>query len=153
MAVAHAWPTRRVWPIVYDRRTRRAREGGTRGAWALFLGLGLPFLLMAVLTVLAHAGTTVALFRPLWQPWPPDLLKPVLGLAVFAATLAHLAYRIGRRAGFRAGTRAVLVPLRTPRENASRWNVPPATPPLGTRPDARPLPPPPPPDDAPEPSN
>jgi hypothetical protein len=38
-------------------------------------------------------------------------------------------------------------------ENGTRRNVPTATPPLGTRPDARPLPPPPPPDDAPEPSN
>jgi hypothetical protein len=104
---------------------------------------------MAVLTVLARAGTTVALFRPLWQPWPPDLLKPFLGLAVFAATLAHLAYRVGRRTGFRAGSRAVVGPLLTRMENGTRWNVPTATPPMGTGPDARPLPPPPPPEDAP----
>lgn len=122
MATAHAQTTRRTWPIVYGRRTRHAPGGGTGLAWALFLALGLPFALMSVLTVLAHGGIYVDLLRPLWQPWPPDLLKPLLGVAVFAATLAYLAYRSGWRSGFR--TAAFARPA-----------------------DARPLPPPPPPDD------
>ena len=133
-----ATETRRVrasWPIAYERRTRRSPGSGTGVAWALFLGAGAPFLLMTVLTVLARAGIYVDLLRPLWQPWPPDLLKPFLGVAVFAATLAFLAYRIGRRRGFRAGSGAGLIAGRY--EAVARF-VPSA---------AAPLPPPPPPDD------
>ena len=133
-----ATETRRVrasWPIAYERRTRRSPGSGTGVAWALFLGAGVPFLLMTVLTVLARAGIYVDLLRPLWQPWPPDLLKPFLGVAVFAATLAFLAYRIGRRRGFRAGSGAGLIAGRS--EAVARF-VPSA---------AAPLPPPPPPDD------
>ena len=122
MAVAHAQSTKHTWPIVYGHRTRRAPGGGTGLAWALFLGLGFPFGLMAVLTVLAGGGFYVDLFRPLWQPWPPDLLKPILGVAVFVGTLAYLAYRSGWRSGFRTAAHA-------------------------RAPAARPLPPPPPPDD------
>ena len=133
-----ATETRRVrasWPIAYERCTRRSPGSGTGVAWALFLGAGVPFLLMTVLTVLARAGIYVDLLRPLWQPWPPDLLKPFLGVAVFAATLAFLAYRVGRRRGFRAGSGAGLIAGRS--EAVARF-VPSA---------AAPLPPPPPPDD------
>lgn len=126
MATAHAPSTKRIWPIAYGRRTRRASGGGTGLAWAFFLGLGLPFALMSALSVLARAGVYIDLFRPLWQPWPPDLVKPFLGLAVFAATLAYLAYRSGWRSGFRTAA----------------W-----TRPAAERPLALPLPPPPPPED------
>ena len=122
MATAHAPSTKRIWPIAYGRRTRRASGGGTGLAWAFFLGLGFPFGLMALLTALAGAGVYVDLFRPFWLPWPPDLLKPFLGVAVFVASLAYLAYRSGWRSGFR--TAAFVRPA-----------------------SARPLPPPPPPDD------
>lgn len=98
----YAKSVRRSWPIVYGRRRHPAPYPGVRLAWALFLGLGVPFVLMALLTVLARAGFYIDLLRPLWQPWPPDLLKPFVGLAVFAVTLAYLAYRVGLRSGFRS---------------------------------------------------
>ncbi|HII40112.1 MAG TPA: hypothetical protein HA326_02725 [Thermoplasmata archaeon] len=131
MAATETRRARRTWPIVYERRMRTSHGAGTGVAWALFLGLGLPFALMTGLTVLARGGIYVELFRPLWQPWPPDLLKPFLGLAVFAATLAYLAYRVGQRRGLRVGAGI--------RRAAA---VGPAA-----RPQALPIPPPPPPDD------
>ena len=94
----------RTVPIYRRRRTAPAAVGAPRLAWALFLLLGLPFGLMAILSVLARGGIYVDLFRPFWQPWPPDLLKPFLGLTVFVATLAYLTYRLGRRTGYRTGT-------------------------------------------------
>ena len=105
MAATETRHARRAWPIAYGRRTRTSPGAGTGIAWALFLSLGLPFALMTVLTVLARSGFYVELLRPLWQPWPPDLLKPFLGVAVFAATLAYLTYRVGPRRGFRVGSR------------------------------------------------
>lgn len=103
MSTAEEETLRGTWPIVYGHRRRHAPDPGVRLAWSLFLGLGLPFALMAVLTSLARVGIYVELFRPLWVPWPPDLLKPFLGAAVFAASLAYLAYRIGHRTGFQRG--------------------------------------------------
>ena len=122
MATTDAKVFRRTWPIVYGRRTEPARGGRVGLAWALFLLLGLPFVLMTVLTVLARAGVYVDIFRPLWQPWPPDLLKPFLGVAVFATTLAYLAYRIGHRAGFRAGTGVGMASVRKSAEVPTRAN-------------------------------
>jgi hypothetical protein len=140
MAATESRRVRTTWPIVYERRTRAGPTAGTGLAWVLFLGLGLPFVLMTVLTVLARAGIYIELFRPLWQPWPPDLLKPFLGVAVFAATLAYLTYRVGHRRGLRVGAGVALV--------ASRSGMPDRAGPAGAalRPEARPLPPPPPPD-------
>lgn len=107
------------WPIVYGHRRFRARDRRVGGAWALFLGLGVPFALMAVLTMLARMGIYVDLFRPLWLPWPPDPLKPFLGVAGFAATLAYLAYRLGHRSGFKAGARAEMASTRNRIEGRS----------------------------------
>jgi len=132
----HAQPT---WPIVYGRQTRPSRGAGTVLAWALFLGLGLPFVLMATLTVLARAGITIALFSPLWQPWPPEVLKPFLGFAVFAATLAYLTYRAGHHRGFRAGIGVGLAAMR-PSAEARAVSTKPAA-----KPETPPPPPPPPP--------
>ncbi len=141
MATTDAKVLRRTWPIVYGRRTEPARGGRVGLAWALFLLLGLPFVLMTVLTVLARAGTYVDLFRPLWQPWPPDLLKPFLGVAVFAATLAYLAYRIGHRSGFRAGAGAGMASVRNSAEVPTRGKETAAIP---AEVPAPPVPPPPP---------
>lgn len=120
MAAAETRHVRRTWPIVYDRPVRTAPSSGVRLAWALFLGAGLPFALMAVLTMLARAGIYIELLRPLWQPWPPDLLKPLLGVAVFAATLAYLAYRMGKRSGFRTGAAVGFVSARNRSEDRGR---------------------------------
>lgn len=136
----YAKSTRRTWPIAYGRRRERAQEGSLRAAWALFLGLGVPFGLMAVLTVLARAGIFVDLFRPLWQPWPPDVLKPFVGLAGFAGTLAYLAYRAGHRSGYRAGSVAGVAAARNEAEGRyqpQEGGVPATDPPV-------PAPPPPP---------
>jgi hypothetical protein len=138
MAATETRRARTIWPIVYENRTRPARGSGVGIAWALFLGLGLPFVLMTILTVLARAGIYVELFRPLWQPWPPDLLKPFLGVGVFAATLAYLAYRVGHRRGLRAGAGVALVAARGGAESRASRTVP------ADRPEAPPLPPPPP---------
>ncbi len=103
----------RTVPIRRRKRRTPSPDGGARLAWGLFLVLGLPFGIMTVLTVLARMGVYVDVFRPLWAPWPPDLLKPLLGIVVFAATLAYLAYRLGRRTGFRTGNVAGLASART----------------------------------------
>lgn len=143
MATMNARSVRRTWPIVYGQRTRTAPEPGVGLAWALFLFLGVPFGLMTVLTILARGGIYVDLFRPLWQPWPPDLLKPLLGVAVFAATLAYLTYRRGHRAGYRAGSFAALVSARKTAEGASRGTDP-ASAVSTVTPQSPPVPPPPP---------
>ncbi len=129
---------RTTWPIVYENRGRTSRGHGTGVAWALFLGLGVPFILMTILTLVAGAGFYVELLRPLWQPWPPDLWKPFLGVAVFAATLAYLTYRMGHRRGFRVGSGVNLVASRSRNEPHGVPNAPPPTEP--------PAVPPPPPD-------
>ncbi len=92
-----------TWPIVYGHRRNRPQGHGTGVAWALFLLVGVPSFLMTALTMLARAGIYIDVLRPLWQPWPPELLKPFLGVAGFAGTLAFLAYRVGHRSGFRRG--------------------------------------------------
>ncbi len=121
MAAITARPVRRSWPIVYGQRTRAIAEPGLAFAWALFLVFGVPFAMMTVLTVLARGGIYIDLFRPLWQPWPPDLLKPFLGVAVFASTLAYLAYRHGRRRGYRAANVAASA-ARIRQESAPRMD-------------------------------
>lgn len=132
---------RRTWPIVYGRRRHPMPYPGVRLAWGLFLGLGLPFALMSILTVLARTGIYIDLLRPLWQPWPPELLKPFLGLAVFALTLAYLAYRVGLRSGVRSKP-AVMSPPESGWTRNPSWTANPMR-------SGRPLPPPPPPDDFP----
>ena len=146
MAAEQTRHARSTWPIVYGHRSRSSRGAGTTIAWILFLVLGIPFILMAALTMLARAGIYVDLFRPLWQPWPPDDLKPFLGLGVFAATLAYLAYRAGHRRGFTAGLGVGLTAIRTSAETriaATNPTAEPEAPPAS-------VPPPPPPEEAPE---
>ncbi len=80
--------------------------------WILFLVVGLPFGLLAALDPLTRAGIFLEPLRPLWRPWPPDPLKPVIGAAVFIATFAYLAYRSGRATGFHSGTVTATATLR-----------------------------------------
>ncbi len=96
-------------------------ERAPRLAWVLFLLLGLPFLVMATLTFLAAARIYVEPLRMFWQPWPPDVLKPFIGISAFAGTLAYLVYRIGRSRGFHSGA---LVGLAAGRNLAEGWKPP-----------------------------
>ncbi len=79
------------------------RRAGSRAAWALFLLVGLPFALMAVLVALAQAGIVVSVLSPLWTAWPPDAAKEAVGAVVFVTTLAVL---IDRRRATSAAERA-----------------------------------------------
>lgn len=120
----------------------RTPEGTPWFAWAVFLVLGIPLALMALLTLAARSGVYVDLLRPLWVPWPPDFLKPVVGFAGFAATLGYLAFRLGERSGFRSGTLAGIAQGRNWAEGRYAASGPP---PETT--DATAPPPPPPPDE------
>jgi hypothetical protein len=77
-----------------------------RIAWALFLILGAPLGFMVLLGPLAAAKIYIDPLRPLWTPWPSDLVKTYIGIAAFAATLAYLGFRIGHDSGFRWGNAA-----------------------------------------------
>lgn len=93
---------------------------------------------MAALGSLAAAGIYIGPLRPLWRPWPPDIVKSLLGVAGFAATLAYLSYRIGQSAGYRSGAVAAkaearniaegLVPAPAPDEAAATLRAPPNPP-------------------------
>ena len=91
---------------------KSARERAQRLAWGLFLLIGLPLGFMAALGPLASAGIYVEPLRQLWRPWPPDIIKPFIGVAGFVATLAYLTFRIGRHRGYRAGTVALTAAAR-----------------------------------------
>ncbi len=129
--------TRNARVYVHARPTHRSaqlQERALRWAWALFLVLGLPFLLMAILTTLAMARIYVEPFDALWQPFPPDTLKPFLGIATFTLTLGYLAYRLGRSRGFRSGHAAGMVAARNLVESRAPASFqeapPPAAPPM-----------------------
>src|SRR3989449_1686208 len=81
-------------------------EQNLRLAWGLFLLIGVPLGLLAALAPLTAAGIYIEPLRQFWRPWPPDILKPVIGVAGFAASLGYLCYRLGRHAGYRWGTAA-----------------------------------------------
>jgi hypothetical protein len=100
-----------------------SRAYSLRLAWAVFLAIGLPLGFMAALGPLTAAGVYIEPLRPLWQPWPPDLLKPVIGVAGFVSSLAYLCYRLGRHAGYRWGTAAAIAKARNISQD------PPVTPP------------------------
>ncbi len=151
MAGAEAAHHKRTWPIVYGPRPTVTPEASPRLAWALFIVLGLPFVLMTILTVLGDAGIRLPFFGLLWMPWPPEVLKPFIGLGVFAATLGYLAYRLGHRSGFHAGTGVGLAaarnfaearpPVSKAEANPETQEVPPP-PPEGPDAETRAVPPP-----------
>ena len=67
-------------------------EQNLRLAWGLFLLIGVPLGLLAALAPLTAAGIYIEPLRQFWRPWPPDILKPVIGVAGLVATLAYLCY-------------------------------------------------------------
>ncbi len=91
-----------IW-IAKEKKAPKGRGGLTLG-WILFLAIGIPFGFMAALGPLAYAGIYVGPLRSLWQPWPPDVVKPFIGVGVFVATLAYLIFRMGQTDGFHWGT-------------------------------------------------
>jgi hypothetical protein len=96
--------------VEIEKKTTGGRGMGR--AWILFVAFGIPAALLVVLAPLTMAGIYIDFLRPLWRPWPPDVLKPFIGIAVFVATLSYLAFRSGRLAGIRSGTLAALAALR-----------------------------------------
>jgi len=94
-------------------------EQNLRLAWGLFLLIGVPLGLLAALAPLTAAGIYFEPLRQFWRPWPPDILKPVIGVAGFAATLGYLCYRLGRHAGYRWGTEASVAMARNIAEGRS----------------------------------
>lgn len=120
---------------------RTLTDRSLRLAWALFFVLGIPLGLVAALAPLTAAGIYLEPLRQFWRPWPPDLLKPVIGMAGFVATFAFLCYRLGRHAGYRWGTAAAVAMARNiaegkatapgevlPREKPHGLSNPPVTP-------------------------
>lgn len=108
-------------PSIYQEKYQEKdpeRRALTR-AWILFFVIGLPAAFMAALAPLTSVGIHIELLRPLWQPWPPDILKPVLGVVGFVATFAYLCYRIGRIAGYRWGVVAQQAAARNVEEGRS----------------------------------
>src|SRR5256885_2747946 len=73
-----------------ERKTPSNRS--LRLAWGLFLAIGAPLALIAVLQPRSVVRLHIEPLRPFWRPWPPDILKPVIGVAGLVATLAYLCY-------------------------------------------------------------
>ena len=95
----------RSW-MRYARDKKPSMSRGLKAAWALFIVVGLPLGIAAVLGYLAYAGIYVEWFRQFWRPWPSELVKSLLAIAGFAAILGNLFYRSGRERGFRSGKMA-----------------------------------------------
>jgi hypothetical protein len=92
----------RSW-LRYARDKKPSMGRGLKAAWALFIVLGIPLGLVAILGLLASAGYYLEPLRQFWRPWPPDWMKGLMGIAGFAALAAHLSYRSGRDRGYRSG--------------------------------------------------
>ena len=95
----------RAW-LRSAKETKPAKDRALKVAWGIFLVVGVPLGLMAVLGPLAYVGIYVEPLRQFWRPWPPDPAKAFIGIAGFAATLAYLCYRSGRTTGYRSGNAA-----------------------------------------------
>jgi len=92
----------RAW-LRYARAKKPAKGRALKAAWALFMVVGLPLGLVAVLGPLAIAGIYVEPVRQFWRPWPSEPIKGLLALGGFAVTLGILLYSQGREAGYQRG--------------------------------------------------
>src|SRR5213076_2044267 len=85
----------RAW-LRYARDKKPAKGRALRAAWAVFILLGIPAAIMAVLGPLAYAGIYVEPLKQFWRPWPPDYIKGLLAVGGFAGAVALLLYMQGR---------------------------------------------------------
>src|SRR6267378_1293555 len=95
----------RAW-LRYARAKKPAKSRALKAAWTVFIILGIPLGLMAILGPLAYAGFYIEPLKQFWRPWPPDYVKGLLAVAGFAITLGILLYSHGRESGYRRGKTA-----------------------------------------------
>ena len=95
----------RAW-LRYARAKKPAKSRSLKASWAVFIVLGIPLGLMAILGPLAYAGYYIEPLKQFWRPWPPDYVKGILAVSGFAVTLGILLYSHGREAGYQRGKSA-----------------------------------------------
>jgi len=95
----------RAW-LRYARDKKPAKGRALRAASAVFVFLGIPLGIMAVLGPLAYAGIYVEPLKQFWRPWPPDYIKGLLAVGGFAGAVALLLYMQGRERGYQRGKAA-----------------------------------------------
>jgi len=95
----------RAW-LRYARAKKPAKSRSLKASWAVFIVLGIPLGLMAILGPLAYAGYYIEPLKQFWRPWPPDYVKGILAVSGFAVTLGILLYSHGREAGYQHGKTA-----------------------------------------------
>src|SRR2546430_5544844 len=95
----------RAW-LRYARAKKPAKSRSLRASWAVFILLGIPLGIMAVLGPLAYAGHYIEPLKQFWRPWPPDYVKGLLAVTRFAVPLRVPLYSHGREAGYQRGKTA-----------------------------------------------
>src|SRR5438034_8449797 len=95
----------RAW-LRYARAKKPAKGRSLKASWAVFIVLGIPLGLMAILGPLAYAGYYIEPLKQFWRPWPPDYVKGILAVSGFAITLGILLYSHGREAAYHHGKTA-----------------------------------------------
>ena len=95
----------RAW-LRYARAKKPAKSRSLKVSWAVFIVLGIPLGLMAILGPLAYAGYYIEPLKQFWRPWPPDYIKGLLALGGFAGATALLLYMQGRERGYQKGKTA-----------------------------------------------
>ena len=104
-AIQHGRMPSRAW-LRYARAKKPAKGRGLKAAWAVFILIGIPLGIMAILGPLAYAGFYIEPLKQFWRPWPPDYVKGLLAVTGFALTLGILLYSHGREAGYQRGKTA-----------------------------------------------
>jgi len=123
--------TRRISTAAVQKAVERKKyfNRNLRVPWILFLVIGVPMGLMVILGPLAYSGLYIEPLRRLWRPWPSDVIKALIGIAAFAATLGYLTYRRGKSAGFHSGAVATTATFRNLIEGRTPLPAPVSAPP------------------------
>src|SRR2546430_8443742 len=95
----------RAW-LRSARPKKPAKSRSLKASWAVFIVLGIPLGLMAILGPVAYAGYYIEPLKQFWRHWPPDYVKGLLAVTGFAVTLGILLYSHGREAGYQRGKTA-----------------------------------------------